>query len=72
MGPVPNPLPAAVATSLAERLNLRFPVLVIALAVVTVLDVLIPDLVPFVDEIGLALLTLVLSRWKARRTPPAR
>jgi hypothetical protein len=69
---VPNPLPATVAASLAERLNLRFPVLVIALAVVTVLDVLIPDLIPFVDEIGLALLTLVLSRWKARRTPPAR
>ncbi len=69
---MPNPLPAAVATSLAERLNLRFPVLVILLAAVTVLDVLIPDLIPFVDEIGLALLTLVLSRWKARRTPPAR
>ena len=53
---------------LAERLNLRFPILVITLGVITLLDVLIPDFVPFVDELGLLVLTLLASRWKTRRT----
>jgi hypothetical protein len=60
------------ALILAERLNLRFPVLVIALAAVTVIDIVIPDVVPFIDEAGLLLLTLLLSRWKYRRDSAAR
>jgi hypothetical protein len=32
-----------------------------------ILDVLVPDLIPFVDELLLGLATLVLARWKDRR-----
>jgi hypothetical protein len=56
---------------LAERLNLRYPVLVVALGALTVIDILVPDFIPLVDEIGLLLVTLLASRWKQRRnTPP--
>ena len=30
-------------------------------------DLLIPDPIPFVDEVMLALITLLLARWKGRR-----
>ena len=59
----------SVSRRLAERLNLRFPVLVLALAALTLVDVVVPDFVPFVDEIGLILLTALATRWKHRRAP---
>ncbi len=49
-------------------LNLRFPGLFALLAVVTLLDILTPDLIPFVDEIVLTLLTMIFALWKDRRT----
>ena len=52
--------------SLARRLNLRFPTLFLLLAIITLADILIPDFIPFVDEIGLALLTLLVGSWKRR------
>lgn len=63
------PTPPSLLSRLLGRLNLRFPVLVAVLAILTVLDILIPDVVPLVDEAALLLLTLLLSRWKARRPP---
>jgi len=65
---IPATAATSIVTRLAERLNLRFPVLVILLAVVTALDFVVPDVLPFVDELGLLLLTLLLSRWKHRKT----
>jgi len=53
---------------LIERLNLRYPALFLLLAGLTVLDFAVPDVIPFADELGLLLLTLLLGRWKARRT----
>lgn len=53
---------------LLNRLNLRFPTLFLVLGILTLLDVLVPDFVPFIDEIGLALLTLLFGMWKNRRT----
>ena len=44
--------------------NLRFPYLVAVTASLFVLDLLIPDFVPFADEILLGLVTLVLARMK--------
>jgi hypothetical protein len=44
--------------------NLRFPYLVAVTASLFVLDLLIPDMIPFADEILLGLLTLVLARMK--------
>ena len=52
---------------LLKRLNLRFPSLFVLLAALTLADILIPDVIPFADEIGLALLTLLLGLWKDRR-----
>jgi hypothetical protein len=52
----------------AERL--RFPRLLLLTASLFVIDLAIPDLIPFVDEILLALLTLLLSRWKKKPDLP--
>jgi hypothetical protein len=57
---------------IVSRLNLRFPTLFLLFAGLTLADLLIPDVIPFADEIGLALLTLLFGLWKDRRkTPPA-
>jgi hypothetical protein len=50
--------------------RLRFPKLFGITLVILVVDVLVPDLIPFVDEILLALVTALLGSWKRRRTPP--
>jgi len=56
---------------LLRRLNLRFPTLFAIFAILTLLDLALPDPVPLVDEVGLALLTLLLGLWRGRRLPPA-
>ncbi len=48
-------------------LNLRFPGVFALLAVVFLFDLVVPDLIPFVDEIILALLTMLFALWKERR-----
>ena len=53
---------------LAFLARLRFRALFVAVAAIFVADLLIPDLIPFVDEILLGATTLLLSRWK--RTEP--
>jgi hypothetical protein len=50
-----------------QRLNLRFPSLFVLFALLTLADLVIPDAIPLADEIGLALLTLLLGLWKDRR-----
>jgi hypothetical protein len=47
--------------------RLRYPQLFFLTAGLFVLDLIIPDLVPFADEILLGLLTLMLARFKDRR-----
>ena len=44
--------------------RLRFPTLFKLGLGLFVLDLLVPDLIPFADEILLGLSTLILSRWK--------
>ncbi len=59
---------------LLARLNLRFPVLFVLLATVTAADLVVPDILPFVDELVLALLTAIFGLWRNRRGgkgPPA-
>lgn len=46
--------------------RLRFPQLFAVAAVVFALDLVIPDLIPFVDEIFFGLLTAMFAAWKAR------
>ncbi len=50
-----------------QRLNLRFPSLFLLFAVLTVVDFIVPDVIPLADEIGLALLTVLFGMWKERR-----
>lgn len=50
--------------------GLRFPQLFWLTAILFLLDVLIPDLIPFADEILLGLATLLLGSWKRKRGEP--
>jgi len=49
--------------------NLRFPVLLLVTAGLFVVNVFVPDALPFVDEALLALVAVILARVKRRRTP---
>lgn len=49
--------------------RLRFPTLFKLTAAVFALSVLLPDPIPFVDEVALGLGTLVLANWKRRKDP---
>jgi Family of unknown function (DUF6116) len=59
----------SILARLLRRMTLRFPTLFVVFAILTVLDLALPDPVPLVDELGLALLTLLLGLWRDRRTP---
>ncbi len=50
--------------------NLRFPKLALITLSLFVADVIIPDVIPFVDEILLALATLLLGNLRRRGTQP--
>ena len=47
--------------------RLRSWQLFVLAGVLFVADVLVPDPIPFIDEIMLGLTTLILARWKRRR-----
>ncbi len=48
---------------------MKFPVLFAILAVLLGLDLVLPDPVPMIDEVGLAILTLLVGSWRSRREP---
>ena len=50
--------------------RLRFPTLFALSAILFVADLFIPDLIPFFDEIFLALLTLLLASFRRRDSRP--
>ena len=50
--------------------RLRFPQLFAFTGTLFLVDLLIPDLIPFADELMLGLLTLLLGTWK-KRVPDA-
>jgi hypothetical protein len=53
--------------------TLRFPWLLLVTSVLFLVNVFVPDVVPFVDEILLALVAVVLGRVKRKgpRQPPS-
>ena len=51
-------------TNFASRL--RFPQLLVLVVVLFVIDVIIPDFIPFIDELILGVLALVLASLKKR------
>lgn len=60
-------------TFLVKRLQtLRFPHLFLLTAALWLLSVLVPDPLPFVDELVLTLGTLTLAAWRRRRVPDDR
>jgi hypothetical protein len=59
----------SVVESFASRL--RYPQLFFVLVVLFVLDLLIPDAIPFVDEVMLGLLAVLVGRIRAPREEPA-
>ena len=59
-----NPVPGMV-TGYATRL--RFPRLLALTATLFVADLMVPDFIPFIDEILLGLGTLVLTQLRTRR-----
>ena len=50
--------------------KLSYPRLFMVAAALFVLDMLVPDMVPFVDELLLGLGTLLLANWKDRGATP--
>jgi hypothetical protein len=50
--------------------RLKYPQLLVVTAIVLLLDLVLPDLVPFADEILLALLTTLFALWR-EPVPPA-
>ena len=59
------------ALLLAFASRLRFPWLFALTAGLFLLDLLVPDAIPLVDELLLGLATLLLGSWRKRRPPPA-
>jgi hypothetical protein len=47
--------------------RLRYPWVVAILGILFVADMVIPDPIPFVDEVMLALLTFLVGSWRARK-----
>ena len=60
-----------IAPILAAAGSLRFPVLLSITAVLFVADLLIPDAIPFVDELLLGLTTAVLAGMRKRKSDEA-
>lgn len=58
-----------IAPLIAYLTKLRFPVLFSITAVLFILDSLIPDMIPFVDEILLGLGAALLGSWKKGKKP---
>lgn len=64
---MPSPI---IAPLLRWARRLRHPTLFKLTALLFVLDLVIPDMIPFADEILLGLGTLLLANWKDRNAPP--
>jgi len=50
--------------------RLKYPWVFVLLAAVFIADTVIPDPIPFVDEVMLALLTFLVGTWRTRRRGP--
>ena len=61
------PYRVSALSRLLQRLNLRFPTLFLILGGLTLIDLVVPDFIPFIDEIGLAVLTILFGMWKDRK-----
>ena len=60
---------ALIAGLLAHAARLRFPVLAAITAGLFLVDLLVPDPIPLVDELLLGLAAALFSSWRRRRSP---
>ena len=60
---------AIVLPVLSWARKLRFPILFKITAGLFALSVLLPDPIPFLDELLLGMTTIVLANWKRRKDP---
>lgn len=51
--------------------GLRFPVIFAVVLVVFCIDLVVPDLLPFADELLLGLMTVLLGAWRKRKNERA-
>ena len=65
---MPNPLLGPILRWFGK---LSYPRLFAVAAFLFVADMLIPDVIPFADELLLGLGTLLLANWKRRKDPSA-
>jgi hypothetical protein len=63
---MPNPLLAPVLRFFGR---LSYPRLFALTAALFAVDVVVPDIIPFADELLLGLGTLLLANWKKRKAP---
>ena len=55
-------IPTLIMTAVTDRMaRLRFPTLFLTLAGIFLIDLLIPDFIPFVDELLLGVATLIVA-----------
>jgi hypothetical protein len=67
-GPHPEKRSSVFPFSMLERL--RFPQLFLVLLVLLVADLFVPDPLPFLDELVLGVLTLLVGSWRRRERAP--
>ena len=65
--PLASPRSAASRGLLHFARNLRFPTLFVLFLLLFIADLMVPDVIPLVDELLLGLATLLLGAWKKRR-----
>ena len=63
---MPNPLVASIMGFLSK---LSFPRLFAVTAALFAIDLVVPDMIPFADELLLGLGTLILASWRKRKSP---
>ena len=63
---MPNPLLAPVLNFFSK---LSYPRLFALTAALFAIDLVVPDIVPFADELLLGLGTLLLANWRKRKDP---
>jgi hypothetical protein len=61
------PRSAVVGWFVGRLTRLRFPVLFLFSAVLFAIDLVVPDFIPFADEVLLGLATALLASWRKRR-----
>lgn len=69
---VAGPRAALVGWLVARFATLRFPVLFAVSALLFGIDLVVPDVIPFADEILLGLATALFASWRRRREVPER